>query len=54
MINTVSLLHVPVSTTPVAIFREVSYKEYITKPQEPMHKCKIVGFQLYGLKYILK
>jgi hypothetical protein len=29
-------------------------KNILQKPQEPLHKCKIVGFKLYGLKYMLK
>jgi hypothetical protein len=37
VINIVSLLHVHVSATLVAILREVSYKGYITKTKD---KCK--------------
>jgi len=40
------------STTPVAIFRDVSYKGYITKCQEPMQKFKKVGFEMYGSIYV--
>jgi len=40
------------STTPVAIFRDVSYKGYVTKCQEPMHTFKKVGFKMYGLIYV--
>jgi hypothetical protein len=37
IINTVGLL--PVSATPVTIFREGHYKGHITKDFEPMHEC---------------
>jgi len=40
IISIVSLLHV--SATIVAILREVNYKRYITKVDEPMHRCKNV------------
>jgi len=46
---------VHVSTTPVAIFREMSYKEYITKVK---NQCTIflkkVGFKIYSFKNMLK
>jgi hypothetical protein len=48
----VGLLHV--SITLVAILREVYYEGYITKRFEQMHKWNILGFKIYGLKYILK
>jgi len=41
----------------VAIFREVSYKGYVTKCQKPLHKLKKGGFKMYGsnmLKYKIK
>jgi len=41
-----------VSTTLVAILREVHYKRHITKLFEPMHKYKILSCKIYGLKYI--
>jgi hypothetical protein len=31
------------------IFREVYYKEYVTEFLEPMHKCNILRFKIYGL-----
>ena len=46
----VCLLHV--SVTPVSILWDVHYKEYITKPCKPRHRCKIPSFKIYGLKYI--
>jgi hypothetical protein len=47
MINIVSLLHVHVLTTLVAILRDVSRKGYITRIQEPMHKCK-TSFKIWS------
>jgi len=38
----------------MAILRNVSYKGYITKLQEPLHKCEIFSFKMYGIKYMLK
>jgi hypothetical protein len=37
--------------TVLAILREMPYEGYITKVFEPMHRCKILGFKIYGLKY---
>jgi hypothetical protein len=44
---TVCLLHV--SATLVAILREVHYKGYITQLFGPMHKYKILSFDMCGL-----
>ena len=41
---TVCLLHV--SAKIVTIFREVHYKEYITKLFGTVHKCKILSFEI--------
>jgi len=50
--NILSLLHVHVSATLVAILREVSYKGYITKTKDQC-KFKKVSSKMYGLFYIL-
>jgi len=47
---TVCLLHV--SATLVAIFREVRYKGYITQLFGPVHQCKLLSFEMYGLMYV--
>jgi hypothetical protein len=47
ILYTVCPLHVS-----VAILRDVHYKERITKIYEPMHKCTILSFKTYGLKYM--
>jgi hypothetical protein len=34
--------------------REVQHKGYNATVIETMHKCKVPGFKIYGLKHILK
>jgi len=41
-----------VSTTLVAILGEVNYSGYITLGLKAAHNCKILSFEIYGLKYI--
>jgi hypothetical protein len=52
IINIVCLLHV--SATLLAILRDVHYEGYIAIVIEIMHKCKVPGFKIYGLKHVLK